>query len=180
MDNIEQRKVSETGIKLGVILITNGEQFLRNYFKVSPKMSQTKNEFSEWISENIFKGESLWDEKFYFESIDFWNSLMQIWWGQKKQYIVDTFDCDNFARHFQSSMSLYFGLNSAGVASGSVYNSITGKFISRHAFNVIVVEENGSLKPYLFEPMDNAITPWTGQKTHLGNWLYEIDWIDFN
>ena len=179
MDNEEQRKVNLLSKQLGVTLITNGEMFLKQGFKVEPKIIKTKNELAAWLSENVFKGQSLWDEKFYVESLDFYLSLIEIWWGDKKQYITDRYDCDNYARHFQSALSLYFGLNSAGTASGSVYDE-NGKFLARHAFNIILVSDNGVLKPYLFEGMRNIMTQWNGPKTKLGPWLYEIDWIDFN
>lgn len=172
----EERKVSELGINLGVLLLRNGKSFLKNNLKTDPRNPITKANFSTWISENIFKGNSLWDEKFYFEGIDFWNTIKRIWWGTKKDdpYTTDTHDCEDFAGAFKSEMSRIFGLNSVGRASGNVYKN--GKLLERHSFNIIVAD---GMKSLLFEPMDGTMIEWTGQKTVLGNWAYEIDWIEF-
>jgi hypothetical protein len=385
--NEEQRKISDIARKLWTTLIENGERNLATAFKVEPKLTMTKQELNDWLGKNVFPGVSLWDEKYKFESIDFWNSVIAYYWGFRKKYLTDVYDCkvpddlafayglffadgtcgmgkngakagatwniinsnkewleraksaldweykdyltfeikqypyykkgkitnlgerksdlysleakvkriegknnqgkrgdfiqefrylfydpitkqktvpkpifddyssprieflngviagngdhkngylskkgkisvskynkrgvaeltaimhyigwefsvrqsekefsigynretqnivstkcDNYAFYFASSMANIFGLNTAGVASGEVYGTLTDKLLDRHAFNLIVATDNGVAKPYLFEPMKNIITEWKGQKTVLGDWKYVIQWQEF-
>ena len=179
MDNSEQRKVNTIAKQLGATLITNGQDILKGAFKVSPKKILSKSELGTWLKNNTFPGASLWDEKYYFEDISFYNSLIKHYWGFHKKYITDRYDCDNYAFAFSSMVSDIFGINTAGVASGEVYNKDTDKLIDRHAYNLIVAKENGKLKPFLFEPMKNMITEWKGQKTELDVWKYVIQWQEF-
>jgi hypothetical protein len=176
--NEEQRKISEIARKLWTTLIETGENNLRTTFNVSSKLVMPKQELIDWLCKNVFAGVSLWDEKFHFENIEFYNSLIPHLWGHRRKYLSDVTDCDNFAFYFSATMASIFGLNSAGIASGVVYD-LNGKQIDRHAFNLILAVDNGVLKPYLFEPMKSMITEWKGQKTKLDSWLYEIQWQEF-
>ena len=177
--NEEQRKISDIARKLWTTLIENGERNLATAFKVEPKLTMTKQELGDWLGKNVFPGVSLWDEKYKFESIDFWNSVIAYYWGFRKQYLSDVYDCENFAFYFSASMANIFGLNTAGVASGEVYGTLTDKLLDRHAFSLIIATDNGVAKPYLFEPMKNIMTEWKGQKTVLGDWKYVIQWQEF-
>jgi hypothetical protein len=177
--NEEQRRVNDIANKLWVTLIETGETNLASLHRVEPKLVMTKAELSEWISKNLFPGVSLWDEKYYFESIDFYNKIIPYNWIQRKKYIEDRFDCDNFATKFNSYISDVFGLNTTGVSTGEVYGIYTDKLVGRHAYNMILATDNGVLKPYLFEPMKNIIAEWKGQKTALGDWKYTVEWSDF-
>lgn len=176
--NEEQRKVNAIARKLWSTLIETGERNLATAFTVSPKLTMTKLELSSWLGKNVFLGASLWDEKYKFESIDFWNSVIEYYWGFRTKYLTDVYDCDNFAFSFSSDMARIFGINTAGVASGEVYKK-DGSFLDRHAYNIILAIDNGVLKPYLFEPMKNIITEWKGQKTTLGDWQYVVQWQEF-
>jgi hypothetical protein len=178
--NEEERKINNIQKQLGVILLQNGNNFIKTAFNVSVKKTLTKNELSVWMGKNVFPGVSLYDEKYLFERIDFWKSFINLFWGWMKKYLADGYDCDNYAYYFSSMAAYLFGLNTAGVSSGTVYKAATGNKIDRHAFNLILaLDENGEVKPYLFESMNNTLTPWIGQKTQLNDWLYEIDWSTY-
>jgi len=177
--NEEQRKISDIARKLWTTLIETGESNLRTTFQASPRKTLLKDETNDYIGKNVFQGVSLWDEKYFIEDITFYNALIPYHWVNRKKYLSDVFDCDNFAFYFSSSIANIFGINTAGIASGTVYDAKTGKKLDRHAFNLILATDNGVIKPYLFEPMKGIMTEWKGQKTTLGDWKYQIEWMEF-
>jgi len=175
----EERKVNTIQKGLAKILLQNGSMFLKQAFKVSPTKEMTRAELNLFLINKGFTKPgslSLSDEQFYFESLDFWNSFIAYYWNEQRPYETDRFDCDNFAFKFASDATDLFGLNSVGACYGNVYRK-DGSWLSGHAFNLILAtDENGELKVYLYEPMNDNITEWNGDKTPMGNWLYEINW----
>ena len=64
-------------------------------------------------------------------------------WTDNKKYVIDKYDCENFAFSFKAMVDKRFGLNNVGLVidySGS------------HAYNIIVFK-NGSVK--IFEPQSD-------------------------
>jgi len=62
------------------------------------------------------------------------------------RYIVDNFDCDDYAKLFSAYASAILKKNSVGIALGRLYYK--GQFLGYHAWNIILTE-NGIL---FFEP----------------------------
>ena len=68
-------------------------------------------------------------------------------WTDKKQYVLEEYDCDNFAISFKARMDRRFHLNNVGVVVD---------FSGGHVYNVVVFSD-GSLE--LFEPQgDRFVT----------------------
>lgn len=66
----------------------------------------------------------------------------------EKKYVVDQFDCDNFAFNFKAQVALQFNLNNVGMV---IDHS------GRHAYSVVIFS-NGTAE--LFEPQnDKWVTP---------------------
>lgn len=62
------------------------------------------------------------------------------------KYVVDNFDCDDYAKLFSAYASAILKKNSVGIALGRLYYG--DKFLGYHAWNIILTE-NGIL---FFEP----------------------------
>ena len=110
-------------------------------------------------------------------------TAMKIWdqivlFTTKLMYIVDYWDCDNFAHLAGILGGLLYKLNTIGVAYGTVYDSRTGALIGRHYFNIFATSEG---KLFCGEPINGhiqeiergipIITPY--------GWEYKIESVRF-
>ena len=178
----EITKINTIFHKFGHNLLGQGIKFIRMAYKLNPKVF-TRRVIMEFLKDQTglpANTISLVDEKYYVET---WGKIGQIIdfdLIDQQIYHYDFLDCDNYAFAYASRAGLIYGLNSCGVAFGSVHNPITKKLIGYHAFNLIITQENGLLKGYLYEPMTDGAVEWRkGQDNALLNpgWVYRINWL---
>ena len=181
MSNLEEQlKISKIGHKFGHQLIDAGIKWIRLAYKLKPQVF-TRVAIMSFLTDQLgllASTISLADEKYHVET---WNKFGQIAdfdLLNLQEYKSDFFDCDNYSFVYASRGGLIYGLNSFFVAFGNIYD-LTGKYIGRHAFNLILTHQNGVLKLYCYEPMnDNSNQVIKGQKIVLiHGWEYRPDWI---
>ena len=157
-----------------------GESLARKALGVKPvQISRTR--LAVWLERQGFRAGqfSLPDRKYYLADWETWKKIISWDWANKRKWVEDWHDCDNFAFYFASRMPWIFGLNSAGVAFGTVYWAKNNRAIGGHAFNVIFcLNEKNKLEMYVYEPMNDLFCKFEkGKKVVLGPWRYKINWI---
>ena len=65
-------------------------------------------------------------------------------WTEKKKFILDRYDCDDFAFTFKANVNRYYDLNQVGVVVD---------WSSRHAYNIILFPNRNI---WLFEPQTDS------------------------
>ena len=84
-------------------------------------------------------------------SESYWNTVFASAQGKDFPYVVDYRDDDDFALYLRGFSSMYYGLNGIGVVVD---------YASRHAYNIVLVNNNGYIGFRLVVPY------WTGDVTH--------------
>ena len=120
----------------------------------------------------------LWDGVIYYITLDEWKKIIRQDLIDRLKWILDKFDCDNFATIFTAFMSVFYGLNSAGLALGAVLDKNTKKVIGYHAYNVIVAEDSGEVKLFIYEPQNDTIKE-AKRETDMDWTIYRTDLIIF-
>lgn len=170
--------------KLGGQLVDKGMWFSRNAYKLSPEIF-TRAEVFTFLNQQTgipTSSISLADEKFFIENWEKWGNIIEFDLLNFQQYMSDYRDCDNYAFSFAARSSMIYGLNSCGVAFGNIYDSVTGKFLFRHAFNMILTRIDKTLRLYLYEPQTDQSCLWQAGKDNILeglNWKYKPDWLVF-
>jgi len=176
----EIEKVNTMFHKFGHQLLDRGIKFIKTAYKLKPKVF-TRPEILAFLNGQTGipnSSISLADMKYHVETWAKWGQIIDLDLIDTQKYLTDVMDCDNFAMAYAARASMVYGLNTCGIAYGNIYD-LTGKFIGRHAFNLIVTHEKGVLKLYCYEPMDdNSNQVIKGQKIILiHGWEYRPDWI---
>jgi len=174
----DTKKINEIARKFGHLLINSGISMVRSAYDLKPK-EYLGPVIQDTLKAIIGVDVSTADGKIYLVN---WNTIEWIKdldLTDKLIYYNEVFDCDDFAFHFSSLISTLYLLNNCGVAFGNLYD-YSGKFIGRHAFNIIATDENGKLEFRIFEPMNDKWAKITGKRTDLGfGWIYEPSWVIF-
>ena len=100
------------------------------------------------------------DKWYYYPEKRIWDKIIKADDTEKNIHVTDKFDCGNFAHTFCSNLSGSYLLNSAGKVSGKSIeiNKKTGRH-DGHAWNIILVKENGKDNLYFFSPQTDEISP---------------------
>jgi len=163
---------------LGSQLIDKGKWFLNKAILVNKKV---------WVGYTIFNkvkditgclAISLYDEKFHTTDIETWRTIIEYDWTNKKQWIEDTFDCDNFAGSFSAHVADIYGLNTAGRFTVELRDAKTDKHIGYHRA-VIIIDSN--LNCWLLETQtDKMVKIIKNEYPIIDNWKYVVQYISFN
>ena len=142
----------------------------------------------EWVSsfyleglvhENIGCKVIFLDGRYKVPTIDVWRKIIKADILDKvKKWREDVFDCDNFALVFSAHCAEFYGVNTAGIALGNVYDANTLELVGYHAYNVLVAKEDGKIVLYIYEPQTDGLAK-ASKKTRLGDWIYETEKIIF-
>ena len=88
------------------------------------------------------------DETYWGVSLETWHLILAYNGTDKKRYVKDTFDCDNFAILFAGSVADKFSINGAGIVID---------YSGGHAYSaLLVVTEDGNLAFATIEPQNDA------------------------
>jgi len=179
MSNVAKRKIFK---QLGVDLITRGVWFLNRAFNVR------KSEFTESYLRSFLFGLGITsanlsfpDSKYYLLNKATIEEIIKYDWTDKKKYVSDWFDCDNFASVFAAHMMEIYGVNSVGIMGHvEMLDKNTGAHHGWHRINMILVVGNG-LEAYMYEPQTDE---WQkiekGKKYVFGKYEYKIGRTEFN
>jgi len=119
-----------------------------------------------------------WDAKFWYSSISDFKTIISKDFINRLKWIAESFDCDNFASLFSSLLTITWGYNGVGVGLGAVLDKETKKILGYHAYNCILVEENGKNVLYLYEPQTDYLA--LAQKETNMEWgIYRTDLVIF-
>ncbi len=88
------------------------------------------------------------DGTYYTTDRDTFKKVVEWDWSDTRKYIVDTFDCDKFAMYFKARIAIDFGINAIGVILD---------YSAGHAYNLVILYENGRYNYYLYEPQNDNI-----------------------
>jgi len=97
---------------------------------------------------------SMSDSTYWVQKWDVWKNIIAYDWIDKKKYVSELFDCDDFAFWFGSRMAGIYHLNTGFVCYGDTYN-MDGTKRSGHAFNIIPAYTDGELNWYVYEPIND-------------------------
>ena len=93
------------------------------------------------------------DEEYYSIDSSMFNKLLERWRNILKNlhYVVDKWDCDDYAEYFASVMKSWSKTNGCGVATGILCE---GKICERHAWGICLVDgEIVEVEPQLGKPV---------------------------
>ena len=72
-------------------------------------------------------------------------------WVDSKKYLVEVFDCENFAIAFKAHVDWYFGLNQVGIVID---------YEAEHGYNLVIFPDG---KVMLFEPQNDQLFVWANR-----------------
>ena len=162
---------------LGSQLINKGKWFLN---QATPFNKRILSQVEMIKNVQHFTGvmPSLADEKFHTTDIETWKTIIANDWTNKRQYVADTFDCDNFASSFCAYCADIYELNTAGRFTVELLNPETNEHIGYHRA-VIIVDDK--LDCYLLESQtDKMVKIEQGVEPVIDNWKYKVTFISFN
>lgn len=166
---------------LGVTLIKKGQWFLEVAFSLT-KTPLAKSLIAVAVYD-AFGGTfdkkliSMQDSKYLSTSWDTWKDLIEYDWIDKREYIAEYFDCDNFADNFCSHINEIYGMNTAGRLSVELLNPETKEHIDYHRA-VIIVDKDYNV--YLLESQNDKWVKIEGKNPIIGTWEYKPTVIEFN
>ena len=124
------------------------------YWDVWRSVRDTKQEFNNNQVKAALKASGLsklqgvpLDSTYWGVSLETWHLILAYNGTDKKRYVKDTFDCDNFAILFAGSVADKFSINGAGIVID---------YSGGHAYSaLLVVTEDGSLAFATIEPQND-------------------------
>ena len=154
----------ETAINDSEFIIKENIKYLEaDYSKVE---TVTKDIASSWF----------WDGKYRYTTLTDWKKIIRTDLIDRLKYYAEYFDCENFAVLFSAVIDVIYGLNSAGVALGEVLDKNTKQGIGYHAYNALIVDNNGNLEIWLYEPQADILKK-ASKITDMDWALYRTDFI---
>ena len=166
---------------LGAMLLDKGKAFLKLAFSVKITSVMRSQDLNNMLKK-IGVGSWLADNKYYLTDIETWKDIIKYDWTDKRKYLEDRGDCDNYSGTFHARMAEIYGLNTAGDAKSiDITDKDTGKHLFWHRANVIVATDKGVPKLYAYEPQTDEIAELTGKSINLRkNWIYNFRLIEYN
>ena len=127
-----------------------------NRFKVdyidSPLMTTREEKDGSWISSQLMRADLVGgevhrlhlDSKYWVCSKQEFEDWIEWDWTNKKRYIAEEYDCDNFAFSFKARCDRKIGINSV---------ALVIDYSGGHAYNLVVFSDAA---PELFEPQNDS------------------------
>jgi len=162
---------------LGSQLISKGKWFL-NKATIVNKWKYGSGAILNSIKDKTGVTPALYDEKYETTDIDTWLTIIKNDWTNKKKWITDTFDCDNFAGAFCAYCADIYGLNTAGRFTVELLDAKTDAHIGYHRA-VIIIDRD--LDCWLLESQtDKIVKIVKGIMPVIDNWKYKVNYISVN
>jgi len=132
-------------------LLTTLRMFKVDYID-SPLMTTREEKDGSWVSSQLmragFVGEEVQrlhlDSKYWVCSKQEFEDWIEWDWTNKKRYISEEYDCDNFAFSFKARCDRKIGINSV---------ALVIDYSGGHAYNLVVFSD---VAPELFEPQNDS------------------------
>lgn len=99
------------------------------------------------------------DRKYWYVNKKTMVDIIKYDWTDKRKYLSERYDCDDFADTFQSHLREIFGINTVGVLKSIEWvDPKTGKHINWHRANLLLIENSNNEKEiYIFEPQEDIL-----------------------
>ena len=166
---------------LGNELLKNGRIFKKKAFEIDDiKTTRTTWTYiNSYIKSLGFSKLYHADGTYYMLSIGDMRKLIKRDWTNRRKYLTERYDCDNFAESFKEHMSSIYGINSVGLAKHIRTTLSNGQKIWHRAC-VFLATENNVIKLYLLETQnDRVIKIRKNEEMTLGSWKYILDTLEF-
>ena len=166
---------------LGNNLIEKGVFFKKKAFDIREvKITRSSWFYISTYMKNLgFKNLYNADGTYYMTTIGDMRNLILNDWTNKKKYLKDRYDCDNYAESFKEHMSSIYGINSVGLAKHIRTTLSNGQKIAHRAC-VFLATENNVIKLYLLETQnDNILKLRKNEEVTLGRWKYILNLLEF-
>jgi len=153
-------------------------QFLEGAFNIKPVV-RSKSELVQTVKDKAGIPAYSADKEHYFTDWETWKQLLEYDWTDKKKYLTDRYDCDNFAGSFCARMAEIYGLNTAGRLYCDVYDKDTGVKINPHVAVLIIDKDK---RVFLMESQTDNLIEITDptQRFVIGRWQYVLRYVRFN
>ena len=143
-------------------------------------------EFSSGMIRDFLKGKGfntlyMADSTYHLTDWETWKRIIKWDWTNKRKYLKDIYDCDDFADEFSAMATSTYGLNSVALAKMTRLDQPnTDKLIGYHRHNLILAndKENG-LEAYLYEPMTDGFKKM--ERNHsiiMSGWEYNLYMVE--
>jgi len=132
-------------------LITALERLKKDYID-PPIMTTRVQKDGHWISSQLIRAELVGggiqrlhlDSKYWVCSKQEFEDWIEWDWTNKKRYIAEEYDCDNFAFSFKARCDRKIGINSV---------ALVIDYSGGHAYNLVIFSDEA---PELFEPQNDS------------------------
>ena len=155
---------------------------LRDCYKFEPKVLDWR-QFMElhrkYFGENVYA--ILYDGKYHVPRKDALIQFIRDNWLDKRRWLEDVYDCDNFALSFKAYLAEIGLINACGFAVGEVRDAKTNQLLGYHAFNVLsFYDETGEVKLVMFEPQTDEIAEIKdGKAIFRDKYIYIPYWVEY-
>jgi len=167
--------------KLGSQLIEKGQWFLKEAFNVRVERVATKVHIRNLFTSLGFNNSKILfaDAKHSVVSLDTMKDIIKYSWVDRKKYLDEVHDCDDYALEFKAHSSEIYNINSVALSKHMKVTTNTGKEIWHRACVFLAIEDN-ILKAYLLETQnDGFVEIKKGILPVIGSWKYQLDTIEF-
>ena len=166
---------------LGSELISRGQWFLKQAFNVKVERIVNKTHIRNLFTSLGFDYNKVLfaDTNHLVVSIATMEDIIKYSWVDRKKYIVEHFDCDDYALAFKAHVSEIYNINSVALAKHIQVIKSNGEKLWHRAC-VFLAIDNFTLKAYLLETQnDKLIEIKNALPTELGTWKYQLDTFEF-
>ena len=119
-----------------------------------------------------------YDGKYWVPAKDALLKWVSLDWTNYENYIIERFDCDDFARVFKAHVLEIFGVNAIGYAVGEIRDQ-NNNLVGYHAWNILVWHENGNIKLVCYEPQDDSVSENCEFVVSGEKWKYIPYWVEY-
>jgi len=155
---MEKQKIIQLYKKLGANLIYQGQLFLRKAFHVKFTQTITSSYLKSFLTNLGIPRTNIYcaDKKYMVIDWEVMRDIIAFSWVDREKYLVDNFDCDDFALAFKSHLAEVYKVNSIALSKGvKVYIPSKDKEVY-HRCNLILATDKGVLKAYIFEAQSDG------------------------
>ncbi len=163
---------------LGASLIENGQRMLNRAFNVKYTRELAADGLRNFLSGLGIDKISCADNRYYMIDWAVMKEIIEFDWTERKKYLTDVWDCDDYSNAFKSHLAEIYNINSVGLVRNAKVT--IGDKTLYHRCNLILATEDNVLKAFVFEAQHDT---WQEFKKDvpvvMGSWQYQLGNFDF-
>ena len=167
--------------RLGNELIKNGQLFKKKVFDIKKNSIYTidKAQIINMLKNLGFSSFAFADRTYHYLDLEVMKGIIANDWTDKREYISEKFDCDDYALAFKSHMAEIYLINGIALAKHIKVTLSNGEKIYHRAV-VFLAKDKGLISLFLMESQnDNVIQITHNRELALGCWKYILNTIIF-